>query len=271
MTEAWREAAESECQCYPPSRGYPASLRKGCHAYSMCWVRKETETLKTPEGREELRRAYGRECMEAQGRAEERPSVSDVLWRVQKLGVPAQALFAIRNEKPTDCLKAAQDWWPTDKRVFPVLAMVGDVGQGKTVAAAWCVVEWARRYPWNSLPTGSNEKPMVWLDGPRLRELAAFGEEAADLLASAATAELTVVDDAGRDGSPRAIEALSDVLLERIDNFRATILTSNLKGEAFRARYGTALADRLRSSAAVPKLTGSSMRRPVEAHRTVKP
>lgn len=261
MNEAWRDEADRECQCYPPSRNYPASLRKGCNGYSQCWVRAESKQLMTPEGRADVRRAYGLECLEAQGRAEQKPSVGDVLHRVQRLGVPASALFAIRNEKPTDCLKAAQDWWASDKRLFPVLALVGDVGQGKTVAAAWCVVEWARGYPWNSLPTGTNQQPMVWLDGPRLRELSSFSEEAQDLLAAAATAELTVVDDAGRDGSPRAIEAVSDVLMERVDRMRATVLTSNLKGEAFKARYGAALADRLRAVAAVPKLAGQSMRK----------
>jgi len=215
-----------------------------------------------PGGRAAALAEYHAECAVAAVRAEEKPTASDVLSKVARLGVPASALFAIRNEKPTECLKAAQLWWPSDRRTFPALVMLGDVGQGKTVAAAWCCVEWARGYPWNKLPTGSNESPMVWLDGPRLRQLAAFDERAADLLAAAATAQLTVIDDGGREGSARAMEALSDVLMERVDNFRATVLTSNLKGEQFRARYGTALADRLRACAVVPRLTGSSLRAP---------
>ncbi len=205
-------------------------------------------------------REYHAEARAAAERKSDKPSVGDVIEKVRKLGVPASALFAVRDAKPTECMRAAQDWWPLDRRAFPALVMAGDVGQGKTVAAAWCAIEWARNYPWNSLPTGSNVSPMVWLDGPRLRELSSFNEATADLLAGAATAQLTIVDDAGRDGSPRAIEALSDVLMERVDNFRATILTSNLKGEQFRARYGAALADRLRAVAVVPKLAGTSLR-----------
>lgn len=252
--------SESEgCQCYP-SPNYPAHLRKGCMGPGTCWVLAESRALREPGGQERLLAEYHEEARTAANRSDEKPEPRDVLSRVQRLGVPASALFAIRNEKPTECLKAAQLWWTSDKRTFPALVMLGDVGQGKTVAAAWCCVEWARGYPWNKLPTGSNESPMVWLDGPRLRQLSAFDERAADLLASAATAQLTVVDDAGREGDRRALEALSDVLMERVDNYRATVLTSNLKGEQFRARYGTALADRLRSCAVVPKLTGSSLR-----------
>lgn len=248
------------CECYPDSRGYPAHLRKGCLGPGTCWVLAESRALRQPGGQKASLEAYYRECSATADKADEKPSANDMLSRVQRMGVPSSALFAIRNEKPTECLKAAQAWWTSDRRTFPALVMAGDVGQGKTVAAAWCCVEWARTYPWNRLPTGSNESPMVWLDGPRLRTLGSFDEAAADLLAAAATAQLTVVDDAGREGDRRALEALSDVLMERVDNYRATILTSNLKGEAFRERYGIALADRLRACAVVPKLTGASLR-----------
>ncbi len=248
------------CKCYPESRGYPAYLRKGCDHADNCHVMVDLRRCSKPEGRKAAMLEYHAEAKRAANHGEDKPGVGDVLSKCQRLGVPASPLFAIRNEKPTDCLTAAKNWWAADKRTFPALVMLGDVGQGKTVAAAWCAVEWARGYPWNKLPTGSNERPMVWLDGPRLRELGSFDEAAADLLASAATAQLTIVDDAGRDGSPRAMEALSDVLMERVDNYRPTVLTSNLKGEQFRARYGVALADRLRACAVVPKLTGASMR-----------
>jgi hypothetical protein len=247
------------CECYPPEK-YPAYLRKGCVGIGSCWVLAEARACRTPEGRAAEQAKYHVELKAAADRADEKPSAGDVIWRVQRMGVPATALFAVRNEKPTQILTVAKDWWASDRRTFPVLVMAGDVGTGKTTAAAWCAVEWARAYPWNKLPTGSNEAPMVWLDGPRLRELGAFGEEAANTLAAAATADLTIVDDAGREGDRRALEALSDVLTERTDKRRSTILSSNLKGKEFVARYGTALADRLRAVAVMPGIKGESMR-----------
>lgn len=253
MTESY------QCECYPPDR-YPAYLRKGCTSYSRCWVIAEMKQCRTEEGRKQWMADYHGQLKTAADGKSQRPSASEVRGKVQKLGVPSQALFALMAERPTDALASTKAWVASDRKLFPALLMLGDVGQGKTVAAAWCVIEWARDYPWNQLPSGQNRPPMVWLDGPRLRELSAFDDNAAKLLDHAARAELTVVDDAGRDGSPRAIEALSDVLMERIDNRRLTILTSNLRGEEFRKRYGNALADRLRAHAVVPKLGGKSMR-----------
>lgn len=251
-----------ECQCYPPSRGYPASLRKGCGSEAQCWVKAESLALRTPEGRAAAMAAYHAEAKAAGDRSEQEPQQRDVLQRLQRMGVPANEMFAaIANDKPTEPMRVAQLWWKGDRKTFPALVMAGDVGQGKTVAAAWCALEWARRYPWNALPSGSNRQPFAWIDGPGMRKLGEWGEEAQDLLAGAATADLTVIDDAGREGDRRAYEALSDLIMERVDRNRATILSSNMKGEMFRARYGMALADRLRSRAVLVTARGTSMRR----------
>jgi hypothetical protein len=249
------------CECYPPEKNYPAYLRKGCTGPGNCWVMAESKALRTPEGRAAAQAAYRAEFMKACDRSEQKPEQRDVMSRLQRIGVPANEMFlAIANDKPTEAMRMAQLWWKGDKHTFPALVMAGDVGQGKTVAAAWCALEWARNHPWNSLPTGSNDSPCAWIDGPGMRKLGAWGEEAQDLLASAATAQLTVLDDAGREGDRRAFEALSDMLMERLDRNRVTIVSSNVKGEMFRARYGMALADRLRTRAVIVSSKGASMR-----------
>lgn len=251
------------CECYP--EGYPASLRKGCDGKATCWVRAEIQERMQPGGAERQMKAYREECCaraeqgERYDSGEARP-VESVRYRLQRFGVPAQALFALDTEKETKPIKAARQWWTGDRKLCPALVMLGDVGQGKTTAAAAVALEWARHHRWNSQPTGANAQPFVWLDGPRLRTLGAWGEAAADLLASAAMAELTILDDAGWDGDARAKEAVASVLLERVDHKRSTVLTSNLKGDDFRARYGQALADRLRAYAVVVTGEGKSMR-----------
>ena len=177
-----------------------------------------------------------------------------------RAGVPVAALRVLWRPDSTAALEGARAWWAGDKRASPALVLLGWVGVGKTVAAAWCAREWARGYPWNRLPTGSNQAPLVWLAGGHLRELSRFDAGAQQLLSELTRASLVVFDDSGREGDRRTIEALSDALVERVDSRRLTVLTSNLRGVAFRARYGVALADRLRASAVVPRLTGASLR-----------
>lgn len=247
------------CACYP--HPMPAHLRKGCTGGGSCWVLAESRALQQPGGREAALLAYHAEARELASKAEEKPEARDVLAKCQRLGVPAtEMLLAIGNTKPTEAMRIAQLWWGSDRRTFPALVMAGDVGQGKTVASAWVALEWAKTYPWNKLPTGANQAPMVWLAIAAMRKLGEWGEEAQDLLAGAATAELTIIDDAGHDGDRRAHEALSALVMERLDKNRATVLSSNMKGEMFRARYGLALADRLRSRAVLVSAKGNSMR-----------
>lgn len=255
------EESRIGCHCFPASRGYPASLRKGCNGIDQCHVLAEMRAYAKPGGREALQAAYRAESLKAAERAEQVPEQRDVISRLTRLGVPSNDLFvAMANDKPTEAMRTAQLWWRGDRKTFPALVMAGDVGRGKTTAAAWCALEWARHHPWNSQPTGSNQQPFAWIDGRGMRLLGEWGEEAQDLLACAATAELTVIDDAGKEGDRRAYEALSDLLTERVDRNRTTILSSNMKGEMFRARYGIALADRLRARAVMPSLKGDSMR-----------
>lgn len=246
-----------ECQCYPASKGYPASLRNGCSdPWVDCHVLSEIRALAKPGGREAAQVAYGAQVREAAEGRNKRPTAGDAARRLQGFGVPSAALWPLGSGKSTDALEAAQKWWPT-RAQFPFLLLMGDVGLGKSVAAAWCASEWARDFPWNDLPGGPSREPFVWLDGPKLRSISAFDN---DVAADAGRAQLLVVDDAGRDSNPRAMEILAEVLVERIDRKRATVLTTNLKGEPFRQRYGIALADRLRASAVIPRLQGKSMR-----------
>lgn len=248
------------CSCYPPDK-YPASLRKGCTSDATCWVRAESRLLQQPGGREAVMAAYRAEGARAAECAEKPPDHRDVLSKLTRLGVPANEMFlALKNDKPTEAIRMARLWWGGDRHSFPALVMAGDVGVGKTVAAAWVALEWARSFPWNALPSGPAATPMVWIDGPGMRKLGEWGDEAQDLLRDAERAELTVLDDAGREGDRRAYEALSDVLMARVDRNRSTVLSSNMKGEMFRARYGIALADRLRSRAVIVSAKGSSMR-----------
>lgn len=251
------------CNCYPPERGYPKYMARGCVGQHQCWVIAE---MRDPQL---YRDRYFKELAEAQARANGMPEPEDVRFRLSKLGVPSNALAVACRGERTQAIEGAELWWRMDHKLCPTLVLTSATpGTGKTTAAAWVTLEWGRRWGWNEQPTGTNDSPLVWLDGPRLSSLSRFDEQSADLLAGAATARLLVVDDAGREGNRPAIEALSDVLMERVDRNRLTVLTTNQRGEQFRARYGEPLADRLRTRAHVVDLKGlASLRKRPEVRR----
>lgn len=240
------------CVCYPPDFG----LQRGCQGESQCWVSRENKLLGSEEGRHQLRAEYDSQLKKRFEDDEKEPDFSELAFRLQKIGVPGVALSIAKNPASTPAYEGARKWWFGDKQLVPALVLSGGVGVGKTVAAAFICVEWAKRWNWNGGATGTLAEPLVWLDGPRLVRLGNL--ETADALGDMAfSAKLLVVDDAGREASKVALTRLSDVLMNRLDNRRMTILSTNLTGENFRVRYGEALADRLRSCASVP-LLGSS-------------
>lgn len=227
-----------------------------CVKDSECpyWV--DSRARQTAEGRARLAAEYHEAVRQRQDTG---ISPDEVALRLSRLGVPLVALTAARAAQRTEALDAARAWWASAGA--PSLVLVGEVGLGKTTACAWVALEAGTAWPWN---TGSrltaDAAPLVWLDGPRLSGLSRFDSSAAEVLDAAATARLLVVDDAGREGNRPAVEALSDVLTERLDRNRRTILSTNLRAEAFRERYGAPLSDRFRASGHVVSLRGQSMR-----------
>lgn len=247
------------CTCYP--RGFtPAEpWLQRCSGEAHCLTRAESRLISTPEGLAQHKARYAEWATQ---RASGDASNFDVVHNLSRLGVPGVSLSAAKAPSDTDAIQAARQWTKDDARLVPALVLVGDKGTGKSVAAAWATLQWARKFPWNDRASGTQTEPMVWLDTAGLRRLGDFGPEAARLVDAVATARWVVFDDAGREGSPRAMEAVSDALMERCDKSRRFVLTTNLTKDAFKARYGEPLTDRLRSSGLIVALKGQSMRQP---------
>lgn len=80
---------------------------------------------------------------------------------------------------------------------------------------------------------------------------------------TAQTCDLLLLDDLGRERMTEwTLERLQLVLDERWANRRRTIITTNLDGGAFQARYGDPIVDRLRDSCWRLKIDGPSRRAP---------
>ncbi|MCB9718386.1 MAG: hypothetical protein H6712_31340 [Myxococcales bacterium] len=126
------------------------------------------------------------------------------------------------------------------------LLMLGNVGRGKSQAAAWLYV-WMRQEALREAQAPGVYRragDVLWLRAPLLARL--DYRERADVLSRCARAYGLVVDELGGEADQQG-EALSDMLEERGDAERRTVITTNLERAMFGDRYGDRLADRLRA------------------------
>lgn len=179
-------------------------------------------------------------------------------WRLQRLGVPTKALIDLRGFYDTPATDAAKKAHGVPAEMCPFLALMGETGQGKTVAAAWFFREVARRTS-PDVPTGSSP-PLMWLTGSRFTSLSAFSPDDSRLLEDARKARLLVVDEVGHDATALGASALRDLFLQRESNGRRSVIASNLNATDFREKYGAALLDRLLNRGVCVSLKGKSMR-----------
>jgi len=145
---------------------------------------------------------------------------------------------------------------------FVVLS--GDVGMGKSVAAATWLLERARAVA-NGAPVSEWPRWGRWIHAHQLARLNDLdGRGIGDLEAC----PLLVLDDLGAeflDGKGWLSAALDSLVYQRHGNRRPSMLTTNLPAAAFLARYGGRIGSRLRECAAFVELAGVDLRRPAGA------
>ena len=145
----------------------------------------------------------------------------------------------------------------------PVLAMFGAVGQGKTLAACWVSRELLARMPLDAIATGQSTAPARFLRATTFARLSAYAVEDKALFDELCRVKVLVLDDMGTETLAGVASAYLDELLDiRIAHSRRTVITSNLDGSTFKARYGERLTDRLRQSAIISQGVGRSLRSP---------
>lgn len=179
-------------------------------------------------------------------------------WRLQRLGVPPRALLDLRRLQETEAIGSARKFLQAPGERCPFLALLGDVGLGKTVAAAWAFREVARKTS-PDLPTGTSE-PLVWVQGPVFTRVSAFSADDERALERYRAAKLLVIDELGDESTALGISTVRDLCMAREAAGRRTVITSNLNYGPFEARYGKALWDRLHARGVVTGLKGKSMR-----------
>lgn len=144
---------------------------------------------------------------------------------------------------PTHAMQIARGWLATDAWG---LLMLGNVGRGKSQAATWLHTRMRHEALREAQAPGVYQRAgeVLWLRAPLLARL--DYRERAGVLNRCARAYGLVVDELGGEAGQQG-EALSDMLEERGDAERRTVITTNLERAAFGERYGDRLVDRLRA------------------------
>lgn len=171
--------------------------------------------------------------------------LAEIRWKEQLVAsdVPAALLEVALRPQPTHSTALIDSFLASDMRLQ---VLSGGVGVGKSVAAAYAI----RR-------VGMGR----WVSA---REFSRLGNDAGEKTLPYRRTKLLVLDDLGLehdDGKGWAIGNIQALLVERHDDGRRTVITTNLDAAAFKQRYGERVADRIRGSGRFSVVDGESMRR----------
>ena len=217
-------------------------------------VREVLRLVATDAGRQELARRKAEVYAQAAGQAQSQRLADGLHW-AQKHGVPYQALRALREGPRDSKALAAARSFIRDKDARYLL-LLGATGLGKTLAASLVVTDFCARWPWNAQPSGNAHAPVHFVEAKQLTHASAFDAEKERYLQALKDCRLLVLDDVGDEGTDLGRGAVADLLAHRGDNGRRTVVTSNLTRDGFKARYGEAVARRIRDWGHVPTLGG---------------
>lgn len=186
---------------------------------------------------------------------------SEAWTKAKKSGAPYEALKALKSgPRDSEALAAARKFNRDSESLF--LVLLGPPGVGKTLAATLAVVDFCSKWPWNEQPSGgANSEPVLFVDAATLTRLPTFDAESRKYTDRLRACRLLVLEDAGDEATEAGKALFVELLLAREKTNRRTVITANLRPEAFKLRYGDAVADRVRASGYVPNLFGEKSQR----------
>lgn len=174
--------------------------------------------------------------------------------RLVRMGAPRRAVDAWSAEPRETAATSAVRRMLAERKTFCLLT--GGAGAGKTVAAVLAMAE-------RVLEDRREDLPALFVRAVEGARMGLYDAEDKKLASQMQSAGLLVIDDLGAefvsDGSIwRSI--LDEVIDVRYGDRAPTVLTSNLDGAAFKARYGERISDRIRHAGVVESCGAVSLR-----------
>jgi DNA replication protein DnaC len=206
-------------------------------------------------------KCYRQQLAARNGQQDEGPSPDELEAALGRAGVPGNVLEGLRGQLYANAnLTAARAFYVAPAKTQRTLVLLGPAGRGKSLAAAWVMREVLKQDGWNNAPTGAPPMPVQFLPAANLTRLSGYDKLDSEWMDQLGRVKLLVVDDAGDEASAIGIAALGNLLKQRHNRMRRSIITSNLRKPAFGARYGMELMDRAEAEGRVVESAGASMR-----------
>lgn len=182
------------------------------------------------------------------------PAESELLEDMRRCGCPGRTIDDLRRRlKPTQALDASKRFSGARREDLCLLLLLGPAGVGKSVAAAAAMMAHGRAI--GGRAPGS-PKPYLWIQASRFIGISHFEDTDRQFLAEVEKVGFLVVDEIGSDQASKTGHVrVTELLLARFAQRRATVLTGNLKHSEFEEAYGKALVDRIRSGGMDPDLS----------------
>jgi hypothetical protein len=217
-----------------------------CSAHYAEWIAKLAEA--TLAERRELEDMHTRRWVEMRSGEQDGRSVA----RLKRGGVPATIIQSLRGMRSTEQVEAARQ---LGRKEISLLLLLGTPGTGKSTALAVACAEVARRWPWSNQPGGGRAlEPFMFVHA------SAFdGLDGIDRREEWERCYLLCIDEMGREGTP-SVQRVVDIVIKRHGLGRPTAMASNMRPQAWRARYGEGLVDRIKADGRNFVIKADSMR-----------
>lgn len=191
----------------------------------------------------------------------------DMDWSLRrellKRGIPVRFVDVLRAaEKPrhTDALERAAEFLSDAGERTLVLS--GPKGVGKSFAAAWVVAQACPdANPRRRNGVWSPDEAPRWLSVSKLARIERYNTAVMEPFEQCS---MLVIDDLGveyLDAHGSFLTTLDGLIDARYAGGLRTVITTNLTADAFKARYGERIADRIRETGEFVELAGKSLRR----------
>lgn len=183
--------------------------------------------------------------------------MSDIEKRSREWGIPPRVIATAQRPRPTDAINYASEFMQRyQSGESNIMVLAGGVGVGKTVAAAWLMMQ---------LPPNQHGSYGVrrFRHISEICEVGLYGdaEERAERQ-TVKRSQVLVLDDVGTEHLTDTFRTLFDGLMNaRYEDTGATIITTNLPSEKFLERYGQRIYDRLCGRGEWYEIAHESLRR----------
>ena len=188
-----------------------------------------------------------------------------VAERLDRVGVPQRCIQVLDAElKSTPAFVAAQEFvWAQES----FLLLLGSAGAGKSVAAASVLKHQVKSMLERDWACGSDAvmRRVCFVRAAEAARTAAsdYSDDDRRRFADWCSVRWLVLDDLGTERAWDGwLSRLDELIDQRYGDKLKTIITTNLNGQTFKARYGERIADRIRDDGCIVSAGQLSLRKP---------